>query len=182
MFVTKVILLVLCVALACCTRVSVMTFNLFYGGTSLNLTDGSWCYPKPHGCPSNLRVVADAIRYAGADIVGLEETEGNTQAIAELLGWHWSARAHVISRFPLAQPHDPAMRAVLVEVQPAQWMVRLLICSTSNVISLVRSLQWLMHLAIRTGRTGCETGVLWMMFCCLNKTFGLLLCLLIWSK
>ena len=68
------------VAVSCTTvTLKVMTFNIFYGGTSLNLTDGSWCQPKPHGCPSNLEVIAEAIRYSQADVVGLEETEGNTQ-------------------------------------------------------------------------------------------------------
>ncbi len=119
-------LLLLLLASGCSgLRLTAMTFNLFYGGTSLNLTDGGWCHPKPHGCPGNLAQVAAAIRLAGADVVGLEETEGNTEAIGRLLGWHWSARAHVVSRFPLAQvPGDRnALRAVLVEASPASWVL-----------------------------------------------------------
>ena len=119
------LLLVLLVPACSGLRLTAMTFNLFYGGTSLNLTDGSWCHPRPHGCPGNLERVAAAIRFAGADVVGLEETEGNTEAVAALLGWHWSARAHVVSRFRLAQLSDEPnpLRAALVEAAPGAWLL-----------------------------------------------------------
>jgi endonuclease/exonuclease/phosphatase family metal-dependent hydrolase len=83
-----------------------MSFNLFYGGTSLNLTSGGWCVPK-HGCPQNIAQIVRAIQLANADVVGLEETEGNVALVAQQLGgWHYSAKAHVVSRFPLLDPLD----------------------------------------------------------------------------
>ena len=37
-------------------------------------------------------------------MVGLQEAERNTKALARLLGWHADPRAQVISRFPLLRP------------------------------------------------------------------------------
>ena len=46
--------------------------------------------------------VAEAIEGAQADIVGLQEAEGNTRRIAEALGWpYYSDRLHIVSRYPL---------------------------------------------------------------------------------
>jgi len=84
-------------------RLRVMTFNIFYGGDELNLSTGNWCL-RPDGCPETLEKVIEAIRVMGADIVGLEEGEHNTRAIAEALGWHWSERMQTVSRFPLIDP------------------------------------------------------------------------------
>ncbi len=52
--------------------------------------------------PVSVDQVAAAIRAAGADIVGLQESDGNERRIAEILGWKFAdERLHLISRFPL---------------------------------------------------------------------------------
>lgn len=71
------------------TEVKAMTFNIWIGGAVID----------------SAQVVA-AIRQSGADIVGLQEAEGNTAAIAAALGWHASQRTMIISRFPLIEPPD----------------------------------------------------------------------------
>lgn len=67
----------------------VMTFNIWIGGEVVDLH----------------QVVA-AIQKAGADVVGLQEAEGNTQRIADALGWYADERLMVISRYPLIEPPD----------------------------------------------------------------------------
>lgn len=63
----------------------VMTFNVWYGGEQVSL-------PK----------VAEAIRAADADIVGLQETDGNLERIAHAAGMPYvDSRRRVISRWPL---------------------------------------------------------------------------------
>ena len=84
-------------------HLSVMSLNIFYGGDDFDLATGDWC-PVADGCPRTLRKVARYIRASGADVVGLQEAERNTTALARLLGWHSDPRAHVISRFPLLRP------------------------------------------------------------------------------
>ena len=81
----------------------VMTLNIFYGGDELNLTNGQFCL-RPDGCPETLAKVVEAIRAANPDIVGLEEGERNTAAIAQALGWYASERMQIISRYPLIDP------------------------------------------------------------------------------
>jgi exonuclease III len=52
--------------------------------------------------PANLDQVAAAIRTAGADIVGLQDSDGNERRIAEILGWNFAdEQLHLVSRFPL---------------------------------------------------------------------------------
>src|SRR3954463_13841908 len=70
------------------TEVRVMTFNIWLGGDVVD--SGS---------------VIRAIQGANADIVGLQEAEGNTRKIAQALGWpYWSDRLDGLSRPP---PVDP---------------------------------------------------------------------------
>src|SRR5690606_36246829 len=64
--------------------------------------------------------VVEAIRRAGADIVGIQEAEGNLARLATDLGWHYNLRTHVISRFPIIGPPDAGGRYALVEVQPGR--------------------------------------------------------------
>ena len=85
------------------TTISVLSLNIFYGGDDYDLATGDWC-PVADGCPRTLRKVADIIRASGADVVGLQEAERNTRALARLLGWHADPRAQVISRFPVLRP------------------------------------------------------------------------------
>jgi endonuclease/exonuclease/phosphatase family metal-dependent hydrolase len=64
---------------------TVMTFNVWYGGAQIDEYQ-----------------VARAIRRAGADIVGLQEPEGNVRRIARLSRLpHYDESLHVISRYPL---------------------------------------------------------------------------------
>ncbi|MDZ7644890.1 MAG: endonuclease/exonuclease/phosphatase family protein [Woeseiaceae bacterium] len=79
----------------------VMTFNIEWGGTHVSFDN-----------------VIVAIQRAGADIVGIQEAEGNLDRIAAELGWYYNARNYVVSRFPLAEPPAAAGRHVLVEVVP----------------------------------------------------------------
>jgi len=82
----------------------VMTFNVEYGGTGVDF-----------------RKVVEALERAGADIVGLEEPEGNAPALARALGWeHVDPRSDVISRFPILDPPGAEGRYVLVEVRPSE--------------------------------------------------------------
>jgi len=51
---------------------------------------------------ANLDQVAAAIRTAGADIVGLQDSDGNERRIAAILGWNFAdEQLHLVSRFPL---------------------------------------------------------------------------------
>lgn len=82
----------------------VMTFNVEYGGTGVDLAK-----------------VIEAIERASPDIVGLEEAEGNAPAIAAALGWkHVDPRSDVISRHPILDPPGGEGRFVLVEVRPGE--------------------------------------------------------------
>jgi hypothetical protein len=68
--------------------VTVMSFNVWLGGDVVDFGK-----------------VGEVIRSSGADIVGLQEAEGNTRRVAQALGWpYWSDRLHVVSRFPLVDP------------------------------------------------------------------------------
>jgi hypothetical protein len=85
-----------------------MTWNLFYGGDSLDTSHGSsdvitWVH-SPFGCVANLDQVVATIRMSGADVVGLQEAVGNTRTIAQQLGWYFNERMQVISRYPLIDP------------------------------------------------------------------------------
>ena len=60
---------------------SVMSLNIFYGGDDYDLATGDWC-PVADGCPNGLRKLARLIRASGADVVGLQEAERNTQTLA----------------------------------------------------------------------------------------------------
>jgi len=82
---------------------SVMSFNIFYGGDDYDLKTGDWC-PVIDGCPQGLRKIARIIRATGADVVGLQEAERNTRALAKKLGWYADPRAQVISRYPVLRP------------------------------------------------------------------------------
>jgi hypothetical protein len=86
------------------TEVRVMTFNIWLGGDVVD--SGS---------------VIRAIQGANADIVGLQEAEGNTRRIAQALGWpYWSDRLHVVSRYPLIDPPVARGEYVLAQVSPGR--------------------------------------------------------------
>ena len=84
--------------------VTVMSFNVWLGGDVVDFGN-----------------VAEAIRAADADIVGLQEAEGNTERIAKALGWpYWSDRLHVVSRYPLIDPPAAKGAFVLAQVRPGE--------------------------------------------------------------
>jgi len=95
----------------------VMTLNIFYGGDEINLASGNWCN-RPDGCTETLAAVVDVIRASGADVVGLEEAERNTRPIAEALGWYYSERTQVISRYPLIDPPDGGGVYLFAQITP----------------------------------------------------------------
>jgi len=98
-------------------ELAVGTLNIFYGGDDLDLATGDWC-AESNGCLETLDQVVAAIEASGADILGLEEAEGNTAVVAERLGWYASPRTQVISRFPLLDV--PGSDLVYAEVAPDQ--------------------------------------------------------------
>ena len=86
------------------TDVRVMSFNIWLGGDVVDFGG-----------------VVRAIQAADADIVGLQEAEGNTGRIAKALGWpYWSDRLHVVSRYPLIDPPGAGGQYVLAQVKPGQ--------------------------------------------------------------
>jgi endonuclease/exonuclease/phosphatase family metal-dependent hydrolase len=105
------------VAAAPQVMLKVMTLNIFYGGDEWNPAKQQWCRDAA-GCPETLLLVADTIRAADADVVGLQEGTANECRLADLLGWFCEPRLQLISRFPLLDP--PSGRGVyaFVEVTP----------------------------------------------------------------
>ena len=100
-------------------RLKVLTLNVFYGGDDLDLATGDFC-AVPDGCTRTLDLVVDTIRRSGADVVGVQEAERNTERIAARLGWYGSDRAHVMSRFPIVDPPGSGGRYVFVVVAPGR--------------------------------------------------------------
>ena len=82
---------------------TVMTFNIEWGGKHISFEN-----------------VVEAIRRSGADIVGVQEAEGNLQELAAALEWSFDERNYVISRFELVDPPVADGKYVLVEVRPGE--------------------------------------------------------------
>ncbi len=87
------------------TTLRIMSFNIEWGGTHVSFAK-----------------VAEAIRAADADIVGVQEPEGNLARLARDLGWYFDLRNHVISRFPLVDPPNGDGRFLFVEVAPGKML------------------------------------------------------------
>jgi endonuclease/exonuclease/phosphatase family metal-dependent hydrolase len=81
----------------------VMTFNIEWGGMNISFDN-----------------VVEAIRLSGADIVGIQEAEGNLPRLAAELGWHYNLPNYAISKFPLLDAPNANRLFVLVEVRPGQ--------------------------------------------------------------
>ena len=81
----------------------VMTFNIEWGGTNVSFDK-----------------VVEAVQRSGADIVGIQEAEGNLQGLAAELGWHYNLRNYAISKYPLIEPQGADGRYVFVEVAPGR--------------------------------------------------------------
>jgi endonuclease/exonuclease/phosphatase family metal-dependent hydrolase len=85
------------------TQLKVMTFNVWLGGNVVDIAQ-----------------VAAAIQKSGADVVGLQESDGNARRIADLVGWaHVDEQHQVISRYPLIAPAD-SDGYVYVQLAPGQ--------------------------------------------------------------
>jgi endonuclease/exonuclease/phosphatase family metal-dependent hydrolase len=106
-------------AAASTLTLKVMSQNIFYGGDDLVPSTETFC-PVTDGCPENLVRIENMIRKSGADVVGLQEAERNTDVIAKALGWYGSARDHVISRYPIVDPPDGDGVYVFVEPSPGR--------------------------------------------------------------
>lgn len=86
-----------------------LSFNLWRGGVQVDSS----------------RAV-EAILASGADLVGLQEPEGCTLALAERLGWPFADPArHILSRLPLFDPPNPpgspSAPYALVELRPGRF-------------------------------------------------------------
>ncbi len=81
----------------------VMAFNIEWGGTHVRFAG-----------------LSDAIREAEADMVAIQEPEGNLPRLAADLGWHYSRRGYVISKYPLIDPPEGNGHYIYVEVVPGK--------------------------------------------------------------
>ena len=81
----------------------VMTFNIEWGGTHIDFDN-----------------VVEAIRLSDADIVGIQEAEGNLTRLAAELGWHYNLQNYAISKFPILDPPNANRLFVYVEIRPGQ--------------------------------------------------------------
>ena len=81
--------------------IRVMTFNIEWGGENVDFSK-----------------VVEAIKLSNADVVGIQEAEGNLQRLADELGWYFNLRNYAISRFPLIEPSGVDGTYVLVELEP----------------------------------------------------------------
>lgn len=91
------------------TKFKLMSFNMWVGGTASG---------------SSPRDLANAVKTAGADAVGMQETDGNgkdvSKEVAQLLGWNHlqqGGRTAVISRFPIVGA-TPDKWGVYLDVKP----------------------------------------------------------------
>lgn len=81
---------------------TVMSFNVWYGGGSVDSGQ-----------------IAAAIRAADADVVGIQEPEGNIERIAADAGMPYSAPSlHLISRYPIIPAERNGIPFGYVEVEP----------------------------------------------------------------
>src|SRR5215510_3137975 len=84
----------------------IMTFNVWLGGEQVNIER-----------------VFDAIRAADADIVLLQEPEGQTRRFADALGYPYaSERRHILSRYPVFDPPTNDADFAYVEIRPGRFV------------------------------------------------------------
>ncbi|MGZ8650883.1 MAG: endonuclease/exonuclease/phosphatase family protein [Actinomycetota bacterium] len=85
-------------------RLRVMEFNIEYGGTVVSFDS-----------------IVRAVRAADADVVGVEEGQGNVPRLAEVLGYpYYNVRLQVVSRLPLIDPPHGDGLYLYVEVAPGR--------------------------------------------------------------
>lgn len=112
----------------------VMTFNIEWGGAHVRFASN-----------------AEAILAADADIVGVQEAEGNLARLADDLGWYYNLRNHVISKYPIVDPPLGDGEFVFVEVAPGQVVA----IANVHLPSDPYGVDWL-----RNGRTPEDVGTL----------------------
>ena len=97
-----ILFFVLGAAPASAEPLTVMTFNVWYGGVQVDFHQ-----------------IGAAIRRADADIVGLQEPEGNTRAIARSAGMPYVDESlHLISRYPLYAAQRGGVRFAYAAIHP----------------------------------------------------------------
>jgi endonuclease/exonuclease/phosphatase family metal-dependent hydrolase len=80
----------------------ILSFNILYGGDEVDFSK-----------------TIEAIRLADADIVGLQEAEGNTEKIAKALNYpYFDSKLHLLSKFPLIRSHDKGWYFTFVQTSP----------------------------------------------------------------
>jgi endonuclease/exonuclease/phosphatase family metal-dependent hydrolase len=85
-------------------RLSLMTFNVEYGGTVIDFAK-----------------IVEAVVKADADIVGINEGYAHVRKIARQAGYdHWNNRLDLISRYPIIDPPGADGRYVFVELSPGR--------------------------------------------------------------
>ncbi|WP_044357211.1 endonuclease/exonuclease/phosphatase family protein, partial [Paenibacillus sp. E194] len=78
-------------------NLNVMTFNIWRGSTSIDQ-------------------VAEAIRTAEADVIGIQEADGQLPALARKLNYYYDEGHSILSRYPL---HQSAHKEFIwIEVEP----------------------------------------------------------------
>jgi hypothetical protein len=87
---------------AAAEQLTVMTFNVWYGGGQVEFDR-----------------IGDAIEAAGADVVGLQEPEGQLRRIAEAAGMSYMDDSlHLISRYPIHPAQRGGIRVAYVALSP----------------------------------------------------------------
>ena len=80
----------------------ILSFNILYGGDEVDFSK-----------------TIEAIRLADADIVGLQEAEGNTEKLATALNYpYFDSKLHLLSRYPLIRSHDKGWHYTYVQTSP----------------------------------------------------------------
>jgi endonuclease/exonuclease/phosphatase family metal-dependent hydrolase len=96
--------LVLTPVAAAALTLNVMVFNVEYGGTGVDFAK-----------------VVEAVRVSGADVVGVEEGEGQIGRLAAALGWPYAnARLQIVSKLPIVDPPEGDGVYVFVETSPGR--------------------------------------------------------------
>jgi endonuclease/exonuclease/phosphatase family metal-dependent hydrolase len=82
----------------------ILSFNILYGGDEFDFSK-----------------TIEAIRLADADIVGLQEAEGNTEKLAKALNYpYFDSKLHLLSRFPLIRSVSNGWYYTYVETSPGE--------------------------------------------------------------
>jgi endonuclease/exonuclease/phosphatase family metal-dependent hydrolase len=99
-----VVLSLVCAAPAVADPLTVMTFNVWYGGVQVELDR-----------------IGQAIRASGADVVGVQEPEGNLTRIADSAGMSYvDETLHLVSRYPIYAAERGGIRFGYVAVGPGR--------------------------------------------------------------